>query len=182
MNKEYIIAFEGLKLGVHNFEFKITDTFFEIFDYAIVHKGNVKVDLALEKKETMLIGNYTISGNIEKECDRCTEPVLVEIDAEYRLIYKFDTEPSNDESLIIVYPEQHEVDVKENILELITVSIPSRAVHAEGECNEDMKEMLDAYMLRSEDELEEIEEILPTEEEIDPRWQALKGLESKKRK
>lgn len=179
LNKEYIIAFEGLKLGVHHFEYNITDEFFEIFDYAIVQKGNVKVDLALEKKENMLIGDYRISGNIEKECDRCNDPLTVEIDAKYRLIYKFDTEPSNDESLVVIYPDQHEIDIKENILELITVSLPARAVHEEGSCNDEMRSILDAYVLRSEDE---IEKDLPAGEDIDPRWQALKNLESKKRK
>lgn len=178
-NKEYTIAFEGLKLGVHHFEFDITDTFFEIFDYAIVHKGNVKVELALDKKETMLVGDYQISGEIEKECDRCNDPVMVSIDASYRLVYKFDDEPSNDESLIIIYPDQHEIDIKENILELITVSIPTRTVHPEGECNEDIRSILDEYVLRSEDEIENEQAV---EDEIDPRWQALKDLESKKRK
>jgi uncharacterized metal-binding protein YceD (DUF177 family) len=179
LNKEYIIAFEGLKLGVHNFEYNITDEFFEIFEYAIVQKGNIRVDLALEKKETMLIGHYNISGNIEKECDRCNDPVTVEIDASYRLIYKFDTVSSNDESLIVIYPDQHEIDVKENILELITVSLPARAIHDEDQCNDEMRSILDEYVLRSE---EEIEQSLPDDEEIDPRWQALKELENKKRK
>lgn len=175
LNKDYIIPFVGLKIGVHTFEFDITDTFFEIFEYSIIHKGKVKVELQLEKKETMLIGNYSISGTVEAECDRCNDYVDVEIEGEYRLVYKFDTDPTDDESLIIVYPEEHEIDVKENILELITVSLPSRAIHREGECNEEMISILDEYVLISVDEEDE-DSSEEFEENIDPRWSALNKL------
>ena len=171
---------------MHAFEFDITDTFFEIFEYSIIHKGKVKVELQLEKKETMLIGDYTINGMVEAECDRCNDPVDVEVNGTYQLVYKFDTQPSDDESLIIVYPEEHEIDVKENILELITVSLPTRAIHEEGECNEEMISILDEYVLISEEEeanaSEGESEDAPNGEEqkedIDPRWSALSKLKA----
>lgn len=186
LSKDYIIPFVGLKLGVHAYKFDITDTFFEIFEYSIIHKGNVEVELQLEKKETMLIGNFTVNGEVETECDRCTDPVKTKINGEYRLIYKFDTEPSDDETLIIVYPEEFEIDVKENILELITVSLPSRTIHKEGECNEEMLSILDEYILVSKNEEadasdgESKEEPNENDDYVDPRWAALKKLKDNK--
>ena len=99
LSNDYKIPFVGLKLGLHTFDFNVDDTFFEMFEYSIIHKGNVKIELQLEKKETMLVGNYSIEGVVETECDRCTDPVDVEVKGIYQLIYKFDTEPSDDESL-----------------------------------------------------------------------------------
>ncbi|MBL1279473.1 MAG: DUF177 domain-containing protein [Fluviicola sp.] len=186
LENEYIIPFVGLKIGKHTFDFKITDSFFESFEYSIIHKGKVKVELLFEKKETMLIGNFTIDGVVVIDCDRCNDPLNVEISGEYQLIYKFDTKPSDDESLIVVYPEEYEIDVKENILELINVSLSYRNIHPEGECNEDLISILDEYILVTSDDNSsdnEDENIENTEEEyIDPRWQALKDLSKGKKK
>ena len=180
LNKDYIIPFVGLKLGVHSFEFNVTDAFFEYFEYSIIHKGEVKVNLSLEKRETMMVGDYTINGVVEAECDRCGDNVNVEIEGDYQLVYKFDNEPSDDESLIIVYPEEFEINVMDSILELIMVSLPSRAVHEDGDCNEEMMAILDEYILVNEEEMEDSddtsEEDSENDENIDPRWSALKNL------
>ena len=149
-NKEYIIPFVGLSLGSHKFEFDVTDAFFDGIEYSIIHKGNVRVELLLEKRETMLVGNYKINGTVETNCNRCNDPVETKVKGEYRLVYKFGTEPSDDESLIIVYPEQFEIDIRDDIFELITVSLPLRSVHKKGECNEEMIEILGEYILTKE--------------------------------
>ena len=183
LENEYIIPFVGLKIGKHTFDFEITDTFFESFDYSIIHKGKVKVTMVLEKKETMLIGDYSIEGVVSVDCDRCNDTTDVEINGEYQLIYKFGTEPTNDESLIIVYPEEYEINVRENIFELITVSLPYRNIHPKGECNEELISILDEYILVNDDDDSKEDEIDSTEEEyIDPRWQALKDLSKGKQK
>lgn len=174
---------------MHTFEFDITDAFFEQVEYSLIDKGNVHVTLNLEKKETMMIGDFTIDGKIESSCDLCTYPVDVDIEGEYRLIFKFDDKPTDDETLIIVYPEEFEIDIRENLLELITVSLPSRIVHPEGECNEEMLELLGEYRVNADNEDfddEDFEEAEDTNEEadnseqddeyIDPRWAALKNL------
>ena len=176
-NRDYVIPFVGLKLGVHEFDFEVTDKFFEEFEYSIVQSGNVNVHLSLDKKETMLVGVFTLEGIVKATCDRCNDPIEVEIEGEYQMVFKFDDKPSDDESLVIVYPEEFEIDLNNHFLELITVSLPSRTVHEEGECNEEMMGLIDEYSLNSEsyEELEE-EENEDDEDEIDPRWNALKGL------
>jgi len=183
-NKPYIIPFVGLKIGKHTFEFNLTDSFFDIFEYSIVQKGRVKVGLLFDKKETMMIGNFTIQGVVETTCARCNDLMDVEIEGEYKLIYKFDDKESDDETLIIVYPEEYEIDIKDNLLELISVSIPSRNLHDEGECNEGMISILDEYLLVSDDEIyeenESSREENKEEDEIDPRWKALKNLSKDK--
>lgn len=182
LNRDYIIPFVGLKIGAHKFDFNITDTFFDNYEYSIIRKGNVNVELILDKKETMLIGDYTISGVVQSECDRCTDPVEVAVRGTYQLVYKFDTEPCDDESLIILYPEEFELDVANNILELIMVSLPLRSVHDEGECNKEMIAQLKEYVLveekfDAEDEADFSDYLEDDDQdEVDPRWAVLKGL------
>lgn len=170
--KEYVIPFVGLKLGVHEFTFDVTDSFFEEFEYSIISSGDVKVTLRLDKRETMLIGDFEIEGTVRAACDRCTDMAEVEIDGEYQLIFKFDDEPSDDESLVVLYPEDYEIDLTDHILELITVSLPSRLVHDEGECNEEMMNLIEQYSFNASSDVEEDE----SEDEVDPRWEALKKL------
>ena len=187
--RDYIIPFVGLKVGFHEFEFEIRDTFFEELEYSIIQKGNAHVKLRLEKKETMLIGEFSVSGLVFTSCDRCNDPVEVPVNGSFRLIYKFGDEVSDDETLIVLPDEAYELDVRQNIYELITVSLPARLVHPKGECNEEMLELLQKYSGRSEelnddenwDDEEEDEDWEDDEEDddddpIDPRWSALKNL------
>lgn len=176
-NKDYKIPFVGLKIGVHEYEFKITNSFFEMFEYSLIQKGEVDVNFRLEKKETMMIGDFSIEGNVEMECDRCTDPIDVAVNGNYQLIYKFDTKESEDETLVTVYPEDFEINIQDSILEFILVSLPSRVVHEEGKCNEEMLDLLSEYVMISTEESVEDEE--DDNEEIDPRWSALKGLKNK---
>lgn len=168
---EFVIPFVGLKTGVHTYEFDIDDSFFDSFEYSIIRSADVHVILDLEKKETMLIGNFSLSGSVHALCDRCNEPAEIPIKGSYQLIYKFDDEPSNDESLVIVSPEANEIDVSANILELVNVSLPARLMHEEGECDEQMLDLLEEYSGYQE-KLDNDGE----DEEIDPRWDKLKNL------
>ncbi len=144
-NKEFIIPFIGLKVGFHDFNFEIHDAFFEEVEYSIIHKGDVTVSLSLEKKETMLIGEFQIGGTVSTSCDRCNDPIDVPVKGSFRLVYKFDNEISDDESLIVLHPDAYELDVRDSIYELITVSLPVRLVHPMGECNEEMIQLLKKY-------------------------------------
>ena len=170
---------------MHTFEFDITNAFFEQVEYSLIEKGNVQVTLNLEKKETMMIGDFAINGKVSASCDLCNEPIEVDIEGKYQLIFKFDDKPTDDETLIIVYPEEFELDLQENLLELISVSVPSRTIHPEGECDSEMLELLNEYRVNSDDEeIEEegtYEELDEDDDYIDPRWAELKNLGDKKK-
>lgn len=189
-NKEFIIPFIGLKVGFHDFNFEIHDAFFEEVEYSIIHKGNVTVSLTLEKKETMLIGEFQIGGTVSASCDRCNDPLDVPVKGTFRLVYKFDNETSDDESLIVLHPDAYELDVRDNIYELITVSLPARLTHPMGECNEEMIELLKKYSGQPEsveedfdddddwddEDWEEEDDDDDDDDPVDPRWSALKNL------
>lgn len=177
---DFVIPFVGLKTGVHEFEFVVDDAFFEAIEYSVIQQGNVLVTLHLEKKETMLIGDFSLKGSVRVPCDRCNDPADIKIKGDYRLIYKFDDQPSDDETLVTVYPEEFQIDVRENIYEFITVSLPSRRVHEEGGCNEDMIELLSEYTINSENRndssFDDDHDDDDDDDEIDPRWAELKKL------
>lgn len=183
--REYVIPFIGLKQGSHTYEFRIKDAFFEDLEYSIIHSGDVEVDLILEKKETMLIGNFSLEGIVSTDCDRCSDPINVPVKGEFRLVFKFGTEISDDETLVMIHPDSYEIDVRDTIYELITVSLPARSIHEKGECNEEMMNALSEYLLNpldeeDEDDDEDWEDDGDKDDDdddgIDPRWSSLKNL------
>lgn len=167
-----MIPFVGLKVGYHDFDFEITDSFFDEIEYSIIHSGSVHVHVSLEKKETMLIAIFTINGKVKTNCDRCNDPIEVPVEGNYQLIFKFGLEPEFDENLVVLHPDAYEIDMKEHIYEFITVSLPIRLVHPKGECNEEMIALLNEYSVQKNSSEDEDEDDWDEEEwdEEDEDW------------
>ncbi|MEX1191702.1 MAG: YceD family protein [Brumimicrobium sp.] len=168
-NKVFSIPFEGLKFGKHEFEFEITDKFFEELAYSIIQKGDIKVSFLLDKKENMMVGEIEMSGKITKECDRCTDELDVPIDLTHQVVFKFSDEFSDDENLITLASNEFEINTVPIFYEILTVSLPTRNVHEENECNEEMLKLIDEYTGFTEEDDSD-------NDENDPRWDALKNL------
>ncbi|MFM7758471.1 MAG: YceD family protein [Crocinitomicaceae bacterium] len=169
MKSAFEIPFVGLKLGTHEFEFDVNDSFFASLPYSLIEKGSVKVWLDLEKKETMMIANFECFGHVEQICSRCNESALVEIDSDLAVIYKFghEEEETNDDNLLIVNYDAYELDVSQQVYEMISLALPIRPMHEEGECDEEMVKLIEKYQVKEEKK---------DEDDIDPRWSVLNGL------
>ena len=152
MHNEFLIPFVGLKIGKHLFDFEVGNSFFESMEYSIIEQGNVKVTLELDKKETMMIALFHAEGTINTLCDRCNTPMDLEIDGGYKLIYKFGLEEEEDEMLVVLHPDSYQIDITNPIYELITTQLPLRVLHDEGECDEEMWELLQQHIVNPEDE------------------------------
>jgi uncharacterized metal-binding protein YceD (DUF177 family) len=204
MHNEFLIPFVGLKIGKHLFDFEIGNSFFESMEYSIIEQGNVKVTLELDKKETMMIALFHAEGTINTLCDRCNTPMDLEIDGGYKLIYKFGLEEEEDEMLVVLHPDSYQIDITNPIYELITTQLPLRVLHDEGECDEEMWELIQQHIVNPEDEEDLEDEDWDDEDEewdfdedetdsddddeeedlddddndkpIDPRWAILKNL------
>lgn len=161
--KDYEIPYTGLKIGKHQFSFEVNDTFFEAFEYSEFDRGTLKVEVEMEKHETMLVLHFNIHGSITTSCDRCMEDVDLQVDAKERLIIKFGDEPFQDtDEIIILPPSEHKVKLAQPIFEFIELNMPQKRVHEDGKCNTEM--------------LSKILEYQASEEKTDPRWNALAEL------
>lgn len=157
-DKKFVIPFVGLKQGIHTFEFDIEDLFFESYEYSLVSSGSVKITMELDKKETMMIAQFELKGVVGTMCDRCDTPVQVSIKGSYKLIYKFGFEESEDENLIVLHPEEYELNVKDSIYEFITISLPTKVVHKVGECDEEMMNLIGKYVVIPEESDEDFDD------------------------
>ncbi|MDD5507476.1 MAG: DUF177 domain-containing protein [Bacteroidales bacterium] len=164
----FVIPFSGLKPGKHEYEFFIDDEFFRHFEYSQIKAGNLKVDLELEKQESMLVLHFVISGTVHVMCDRCLDYYDQPVGGTERLIVKFGETCYEETDEIVVIPStEHLLDVSHYIYEYIHLLLPYKCVHPNDEegisqCNPEVTGRLPDG--RGENE------------SVDPRWDALKKL------
>jgi uncharacterized metal-binding protein YceD (DUF177 family) len=165
MNKRYDITFVGLEQGFHQFRFELGNTFFEEFPYSMVEAGDLIAEIVLDKKETIMIANFSVKGYVELNCSRCNEPAAIYIDDTMINYYKFGNEIEEDENLFVLSPDEYKINVSQQLYELITVALPSSPQHERGACDEEMVALIKKYQGNSDEG-----------EKKDPRWEKLNKL------
>lgn len=172
--KEFSIPFTGLKIGKHQFDFDLDNSFFDAFEYSLVKKGALKVTVELDKQETMLLLQIHIVGIIRLECDKCLSEFDAPLDIAERQIVKFaeDNLESDDLEIIMLSKKESSIDIAEILYEFITVSVPYIKICEQNgtgiQCDKEMIERLES--LANPDQQEE------NTTNDDPRWEALKKL------
>jgi len=177
---EYTIRFSGLKDGKHEFSFQLTNTFFEQLDYSIIEGGNLNAEVVLMKSPTMLELDFSISGTVNVMCDRCTDYFDLVVEGTESLIYKFSEADVEDEKIRTLDPAAIEVNLEQPLYEFSAILLPNRKVHPNGECNQEMLDRMDDYLLVEKPEADASVEEDEKEGEVDPRWAELKKLKKKK--
>lgn len=168
---QYNIQFGGLPVGIHEFEFVLDQTFFNITEDNDVERATLNVDVILTKQNNLLQAEVNINGTVGIACDRCLKDFDFPIEASEKLVIKHgDPEESNDEILVI--PEgQDEFDLAHYLYEYIMVSLPARRVPCELDaeqfvCDKEVIEKLDAHISQSSEPIE------PNT----PMWEQLKKI------
>ncbi|MFI0491109.1 YceD family protein [Flavobacterium sp.] len=175
--KEFLIPFIGLKPGKHQFEYQISNAFFEIFDYHEFNNSNIKVNVVLEKKSTMLELVFKHKGTVNVPCDMTNEEFDLSIKGNMKLIVRFGDAFNNDNEELLILPHgEFQVDISQYIYEMIVLSVPLRRIHPgvkDGSLKTEALTKLKELTLK-EQKVEKKEE--QKEENIDPRWDKLKQL------
>ena len=166
---EYLIPFIGLKEGLHRFEFKIDNTFFESFDFLDFRDSRIQVSLDFEKNKPLEL-YFTAKGEVTVPCDVSTELFDLSIDTSFRLVVKFGVEDNfDDHEILILAHGSHQIQVAQFIYEMIVLSLPQKKVHpgiAEGTLKSEILEKLNDLQ----------PQVKPSSNGTDPRWDKLKDL------
>jgi uncharacterized metal-binding protein YceD (DUF177 family) len=170
--KEFNIPFVGLKEGKHLFQYKVDNTFFELYSYNEFEKSSIIVALEFVKKSTLFELNFTASGTVNVPCDVTNEYFDLEITATLPLVVKFGQEYNDENEEILILPhEVYQFSVAQFIYEMVVLGIPNKRVHPK---------VLDGTMETEALEQLEIKEE-KTVETTDPRWDKLKNLITEKK-
>ena len=172
--KQFDIHIFKLTIGTHDYQFKITDEFFELFENEMVEQGNLDVNISLSKSETMIEMDFDIKGTVVLECDRSLDHFDFAIDALKTMRYRLGDEHQELSDELMVIPKDSQlINIASLLFEFIGLEIPMKKLHPRFQDEEDDdpdEELLAIYTSEEDDESED------QEETVDPRWEALKKL------
>lgn len=161
MRSEYIVQFERLGLGEHQFDFTADQNLFEGNEEVL--KANVTIDLTLYKTGNMMDMRFEFNGFMTLPCDRCNDPLEMNVNDNSELVVKFgQTEHEDLDDLIVLDDHEYEIDLKQYLYETLSLLIPIRHVHEEKDCNPEI--------------LKKINSVEEGKNDIDPRWEKLKEI------
>ena len=174
--KEFTIPFVGLKLDEHRFNFKLKKTFFEHYGYDEFNDVNIKLEVLLDKKATLLEFALLYNGNVNVNCDVTNEPYNHDVSGDYHFVVKFGNEfNSENEDLLIIPHGSHEVNIQQYIYESIILGLPSRRIHpgvTDGTLKSDILDKLEELSLKGDHNKMDSNK----SDKTDPRWDTLKKL------
>ena len=167
--QEFKIPFVGMKNKLYQFEYLISEAFFSNFPESDIEKCSIEVKLDFDKRENFFLLTFYIDGNLERACDRCSEPYDQGIFGDYEIAVKFgNNENPDNEDVMYISKNDDFIDVSNLIYEFIVLSIPLRCVHPEdknglSQCNQEVIKKISNEVKDS----------------VDPRWAALEKLKNK---
>ena len=174
----------------HSYSYKIDNQFFADIDAPQIQKGDLEVQLTVQKSIGVFVLDFHTEGVVYVPCDRCLDDVKIDIDTDNTLKVKLGEEESDDDEFITVSEMDGFINVAWYIYEFIALSLPIKHVHAPGECNKAMLGALNKYLktdanaadMEDDDDFEmsDAADVETTEDaepkEIDPRWNELKKI------
>ncbi|MGB5357314.1 MAG: DUF177 domain-containing protein, partial [Eudoraea sp.] len=156
----------------HKFEFELDKTFFDSFDYFEFNEVALNLTVVLNRMSTVLEFEMEAIGTVNVNCDLTNEPFDQEIEANLELLVKFGEKFNDDDDEILIIPHgEHQVNIAQYVYEMIVLAVPLKRIHPG---------VLDGTM--TSEALKKLEELQPkeskekNEDNIDPRWDALKNL------
>ena len=135
----YIVDLKRLPLGTHLFDFQLDNNFFSSLEKTEIISGDVACKAVLNLREEDYQLNITVHGTVFVVCDRCLDPMPLEIDDEQE-IFSEDEEMSNDKS------QMSTIDLSWLAYEIVSINIPLVHSHQPGECNKQMELLLHDHL------------------------------------
>ncbi len=161
----------GLSQKAHPFDYSFGDDFFGIYGTSLLESGQFKAQVTLDKRETLIEGDFHIQGAAHLVCDRSLEPFDFPMDIRRKILFKYGEEEKElSEEIVLITRDQASLDLGQYLYELITVNLPMKRLHPRYQDQEDDN---DADRLVYSSPADPAEN---KEEAIDPRWEKLKKL------
>ena len=142
--RQFTIPIQGLKLGIHEYDFSIGNDFFSHFEDSPIKQGTFEVKFAIDIREDMLVLTFDFKGRIKTDCDRCLAGIDLPVEGNEDLIVKYADE--SDDEIDIVYIERGtaELNVATYIYEYICLARPVTNIY---NCEDEPENVCDLKML-----------------------------------
>lgn len=168
LKSEFSLPIKGLIDGMHQFDFQLTDSFFDIYPESLIRKGSFEVKLNLEKKPSLLVLDFETDGYINVPCDRCLKPINIPLEAEEQYLVKYADEDIKSEEVVFIQRDTSELNVADMMYEMIQLHLPLMNVK---DCEEEDFKDCDGDMLDYLDKKD-----TPEDKEGNDIWGDLKNI------
>lgn len=175
---EFKLPLKSLPVGTHEFKYHLDKRFFVNMESSDIHDASVDVALTATYKSDIYDLAFAVSGNITLLCDRCLDDLQFQVDTDYHITVKYGDEYCDDSDELLIIPESDNyLNVAYMIYDTVSLAIPIKHVHPQGQCNKAMSAMLKKHRAYDVEDLDDTED-LPEDAEVttDPRWDELKKL------
>jgi len=128
--REFEIAFVGLKPGIHEFDYHITDKFFDAYRQQDFDSCEATVKLSLDKQNGFMMLKFEISGQVDVTCDRCGNRLPLDLWDEFGVVVKLVEDPKlmneeeEDPDVYYISRGESHLHLADWIYEFINLSIP----------------------------------------------------------
>jgi uncharacterized metal-binding protein YceD (DUF177 family) len=133
-NREYEIAWQGLKPGPHTYIYEIKDRFMlerevdESFS-----NWDARITLNFDKHENFFMLHFDVDGHVTVPCDRCGDDFQLRLWDEFDLVIKLigeESEDIEDEDDVAFIPRSETViDISNWLYEFLMLSVPLQHIH-----------------------------------------------------
>jgi len=134
---QYIIDLKRLPIGTHSFDITLDDAFFKDLEKTEILSGKVECKATLNLREEDYQLNIAVRGTVFVVCDRCLDPMPLEIDVNDEMI-----DSLNDAAEL----PNDELDLSWLAYEIVSINIPLVHSHQAGECNTQMELLLHDHL------------------------------------
>lgn len=174
--KGYSLDVARVAEGKSQLSYKIEGKFFEHFEKSEVEEGDLEIRLEMDKNRSHLDIKFHLSGWVHLPCDRCREAYKQELKNDFRIIYSFAAREQDDKvEVVVIDRDEDQLSLIQDFYDFVHLSLPMRRV-AEPEVHLCDPEILKVLGLDQDGNPLETEK---SDEEVDPRWAALKQLKDK---
>ncbi len=120
-------------------EIELADRFFADLEQEEISGGDVHVSIAVQSSaDTVYKVQIAAEGRVTVSCDRCLDPLDLDVTAE-DIVYVKDDEPGEGDSPEMLYTETDGTcDLSWCVYEIVETSLPMQRVHDIEDCNSDM--------------------------------------------
>lgn len=131
--KNYDISFDALKQGEYIFNYKIDQSFFDLFTFDQGFTNpEINVEAILAKHSSFMELMLNISGTLQLICDVSGEEYKQEVDNELKVLIKFGENYDDSGDDIIILPQgAYSVNIAQLVYEEVILSIPMKHISPE---------------------------------------------------
>ena len=144
----HIIDLSRLPIGTHSFDIQLDDDFFASLEKSEILSGKVSAKVTLNLREEDYQLNIAVRGTVFVVCDRCLDPMPLEIDDEQE-IFSEDEEDISDflsQGNDCFKFQNSNLDLTWLAYEIVSINIPIVHSHQPGECNKQMELLLHDHL------------------------------------